>query len=283
MMHARALRRRMGGVVRRLAVVSALTAALAGTAMPAMATTPPPLPCDVCHWGNGADVPSGATLKSGTQVQFGQLTTLTMQSDGNLVLRTQGEPSFVLWASGTYGHAGATATMQADGNFVIYDTNHKALWSTGTYFHAGAHFSLMEDRNLVVYDTHNKAIWQSGSNLKKTPLDLGGQVVTQLNSGATLYGTKSRLVMQADGNLVIYSQATGRVLWHSMTYYHPGAHLVTGTDRLAIYPAQGGAPLWTSPTGGHGQVVGIFQKDDNFVIYDELGDVLWATYTNYAV
>ncbi|MGW2874550.1 hypothetical protein [Kitasatospora sp. NPDC001225] len=90
---------------------------------------------------------------------------LAMQGDGNLVLYNR-ESGSAIWATGTYNHPGATATMQSDGNFVVYDTNRTALWSTGTWS-AGAdsHFVFQNDGNLVVYKGKGEGnpVWASGT------------------------------------------------------------------------------------------------------------------------
>ncbi|MFE2105923.1 hypothetical protein ACFXAF_08640 [Kitasatospora sp. NPDC059463] len=90
---------------------------------------------------------------------------LAMQGDGNLVLYNR-ESGSAIWATGTYNHPGATAKMQSDGNFVVYDTNGTALWSTGTWW-AGAdsHFVFQNDGNLVVYKGKGEGnpVWASGT------------------------------------------------------------------------------------------------------------------------
>lgn len=55
-----------------------------------------------------------------------------------------------------------------------------------------------------------------------------------------------RLVLQLDGNLVLY---------------------------------QGGTPLWDSATAGRSSAVAIMQMDGNFVIYDSAGNPIWASGT----
>ncbi|WP_189115700.1 hypothetical protein [Pilimelia terevasa] len=68
----------------------------------------------------------------------------TMQSDGNLVLYAYkyhgSTEKKVCWESGTRG-AGARATYQNDGNFVIYVGVH-AVWSSNTAGKPGASVSL---------------------------------------------------------------------------------------------------------------------------------------------
>lgn len=83
---------------------------------------------------------------------------LAMQGDGNVVLynRDPAARDHALWDTTTdhgRGHTcwGARATMQADGNFVVYNVAGKACWATGTNGHAGAALYLQDDGNLVMY------------------------------------------------------------------------------------------------------------------------------------
>ncbi|GAA3036795.1 hypothetical protein GCM10020229_55240 [Kitasatospora albolonga] len=64
-----------------------------------------------------------------------------MQSDGNLVLAAKNSAR-ALWASQTWGHNGATALMQPDGNLVIHDQGGNPIWHTNTHGHAGAVLAL---------------------------------------------------------------------------------------------------------------------------------------------
>src|SRR5262245_26989078 len=90
---------------------------------------------------------------------------------------------------------------------------------------------------------------------------------------------KGTLIMQSDGNLVIYSEV-GTPLWATGTVGHPGAVAVfQGDGNLVIYDPSG-MPLWASNTGGvapGGQAT--FQDDGNFVIYTAAGYPVWASNT----
>ena len=57
--------------------------------------------------------------------------------------------------------------------------------------------------------------------------------------------------MQLDGNLVL-QDSTGRGLWSSRTYGHPGAYAVAQDDgNLVVYGSPGNTqPLWASGTAG---------------------------------
>lgn len=71
--------------------------------------------------------PSGALWSTNTS--NGRGTVLSLQADGNLVMR--GPSNELIWDSGTGGHPGARLVMQNDGNLVIYD-GWTAVWHTGT-------------------------------------------------------------------------------------------------------------------------------------------------------
>ncbi|UEP29414.1 MULTISPECIES: protease pro-enzyme activation domain-containing protein [unclassified Burkholderia] len=94
-------------------------------------------------WNGGMTLSGGQSLTSGNGANV-----LVMQGDGNLVLMRQGVPQ---WSSSTYNHPGAYATMQADGNLVVYSSAGAPLWYTGTSGNPGAATYLQDDGNIVIY------------------------------------------------------------------------------------------------------------------------------------
>ena len=95
-------------------------------------------------------------LRAGNQLGLGETLdslnggyTLTLQSDGNLVL-TEGAGT-VVWASGTDGKGVERANFQTDGNFVLYNGAGEGVWSTQTEGSGADRIVLQDDRNLVVY------------------------------------------------------------------------------------------------------------------------------------
>ncbi|SOD70392.1 D-mannose binding lectin [Jatrophihabitans sp. GAS493] len=69
----------------------------------------------------------GTSLASRDQMDQ-QLTMLSMQTDGNLVLYHAGKPQ---WSTRTFA-AGSHLALQADGNLVVYAPNGRAMWSSHT-------------------------------------------------------------------------------------------------------------------------------------------------------
>ena len=104
---------------------------------------------------------SGQTLFPGQFLIQGFFYVLTMQRDCNLVLYAFFRP---VWASGTANQGvNCFATMQFDGNFVVYSGANVALWASGTNVGNGHYIlSLQPDRNLVIYGS---ALWATGTNV----------------------------------------------------------------------------------------------------------------------
>lgn len=88
------------------------------------------------------------------------------------------------------------------------------------------------------------------------------------------------LVMQGDGNLVLYRGAgdRGSPLWASNTS-DPGSRAIMQHDGNLVIYGPGGEPRWASGTdGNHGAWLAL-QDDGNLVIYAQSGVALWASNT----
>ncbi|MGK4579312.1 hypothetical protein [Kitasatospora sp. HPMI-4] len=83
---------------------------------------------------------------------------LAMQNDGNLVIYSE---SGALWSSGTWGHSGAYAKFQLDGNLVVYQSPNAPLWSTKTNGHQNAtlEFTNSSGGDLIVRDANGGMLW----------------------------------------------------------------------------------------------------------------------------
>ncbi|WP_369366089.1 hypothetical protein AB5L52_23975 [Streptomyces sp. CG4] len=225
----------------------------------------------------------GRKLTSGQRLSSANIT-LSMGSDGNLVayLKTNGTSGSgpAIWSTGTSGHSGAYAYMQSDGNLVVYSSTGTALWSSHTSGHSGAYFLVQDDGNLVVYSSTGSALWSDGTYMRSATIGSG----QKLYGGWWAQAKYTRLVVQPDGNVVLYRKRDGKALWSTGTYGHSGAYAyMQGDGNLVVYPSSGSA-LWSTHTSGHSGAYATEQSDGNFVVYAASGGpgkggALWASNT----
>jgi hypothetical protein len=101
-----------------------------------------------------------------------------------------------------------------------------------------------------------------------------------LNTGQAITSSNGnyRLIMQGDGNLVLYS--VNRALWSSRTAGTPVVKVTMQSDgNLVLYNAQN-KPYWASNTAGKGPSSLVIQTDGNLVIYDNNNRPTWASNTD---
>ena len=89
---------------------------------------------------------------------------------------------------------------------------------------------------------------------------------------------RSELIMQGDGNLVLYRG--GKARWATNTNGKVVARAIMQGDGNFVLYGPGGAPIWATGTAQHPGAWLIIQDDGNVVIYDSGGKPLWATHTN---
>ena len=215
-------------------------------------------------------VRSGTRLEPETVVKTsdGQFR-LVMQADGNLVLAAAAGPP--LWSSATVGSPGAFAVMQTDGNLTVRSFSGEVLWSSATAGHPGARLEVDDDGSLAVVGPKGD-LWCSGS--RESELVSRGV----LSPGWVLESPiwLSRLVMQSDGNLVLYSIG-GRVLWQSRTAGNPGASAVMQHDGDLVVRATSGRVLWTSGTGTDAGAELTFSVSGGIAVTTPSGTVPWTS------
>lgn len=237
----------------------------------------------VCMCGPSGTPPSrlasGDKLYDGQSLRSpnGQYT-LTMQDDGNLVEKTQGR---VIWAAMTQkAGPGSYAYMQPDGNFVVY--NAAGQWQQGsgtngrgvptwTQQYPGSTLALQNDGNLVVYTTSGNPVWatyQYNNHL------MAGET---LPGGWSLYSPnhRYRLDMQAsDGNLVEYDVATNKPVWATYKYGQYNRVVMQTDGNLVVYNPSN-QWLWASWTNGDAGAYLELENDGSmFVRYN--GHLAWG-------
>jgi len=207
--------------------------------------------------------------------------TLTMQTDGNLVMYN-GSGSAV-WSTGTHGSGATHATMQTDGNLVLYTASGTSVWASNTHGDNGAYLAVEDNGNLDIYVTVPSWATNTSDGVTGTAsTDIGpGTVLPVLPSstppttvrspnGAAIltvevccvylnYGTSSvwyapipddstveLAQMQADGNFVVYN-TDGQALWSTNTQNNPGSFLsLQGDGNMVVYSP---SAVWTRQSG----------------------------------
>lgn len=202
---------------------------------------------------------------------------LTLQADGNLVLYRNFKP---IWDSKTNGKSPEYAAMQADGNFVIYFKN-GSTWSTSTFGHSGSYLAMQSDGNVVIYNSGSAAVWSTGTIHSPSLL---GYVNNFVNQGV-MFARQSMqtadrrytLVLQTDGNLVLYSP--NRAIWSSGTFGTAARYLSMQADGNLVLYDFNGQPVWHTGTNGRGHSQFFVQPDGNLVIYDSRANPSWFSGT----
>ncbi|CAJ1082561.1 hypothetical protein L3Q82_004659 [Xyrichtys novacula] len=214
------------------------------------------------------------------------------------------------------------AVFQDDGNFVIYGWT--PVWTSDTYGSDAFRLCMQADCNLVMYNRGDVLRWHTNTNIKsessrttsKTEIGTNdklckGEVlmsnnelwkaVFQNDGNFVIYGWKamwdsdtcgsdgSRMVLQPDGNLVLYNEsreprimsknflAKNEELWN-------GEYLMSKNGEFkAVFKEDGNfviykwSPVWSSDTVGSGVVRLCMQADCNLVMYTKGNDPKWHT------
>lgn len=224
-------------------------------------------------------------IKPGTRIQpdtaivvgpgYPNVAAMYMQDDGNLVIIKPNRDGTVFkWDSRTSGNPGAYLLMQDDGNLVIYSVDGRALWDTKSSGRWGAYAAFQSDANLVVYSKQAK--WSSN-----TPQPRGSWVSVGATKVPTLYQGSSgifsannqfMLVLQSDGNLVLYRDS--RALWATG---RRGNYAVLQPDGNYVLYTSTGKAAWSTHTENKGiNHELILQDDGNLVLYMDVG--VWDIY-----
>ncbi|WP_406206070.1 hypothetical protein OH807_32075 [Kitasatospora sp. NBC_01560] len=148
---------------------------------------------------------AGFVLKSGESVRSNSVQ-FAMQSDGNLVLSSL-RTGQALWSTNTQNHPGAWATMQDDGNFVVYDPQRVPLWSSKTWVgnNSGYFAVIQDDGKFIVYTPgwvakFGTPTWNATDAANSTTLawDVEGKLASLTQGTAT-----TTYVYDAEGNQLV--------------------------------------------------------------------------------
>jgi hypothetical protein len=193
----------------------------------------------------------------------------SLQRDGNFIIF--GPDSQADWATSTGGRTGAAMYLQSDGNLVIYGGTGAVLFTPGVA--AGAYLAMQSDGNLVLYTASWQPVWSASAG--------SPWISPQLHRGETLLAGQKLpspsgryyLTQQSDGNLVVYGPS--RAMWSSNTVGSSATSTVFGLDGNLSVVENGGARLYMTFTSG---LTSLYMQDDgNLVIYLSNGMPVWAS------
>lgn len=190
------------------------------------------------HQGDGNLVLYNATggvtkVDWATHTAGATLTSLVMQTDGNLVLYSNGVP---LWASNTAGQPGATLAVRDDGLLMVIGKGGATLWVEGCGL-LGPNSKLLRGKEIRSCDRRSSLQHQTDGNVVLYRDGVYDSWATNTMGWAT-----TEFKMQDDGNLVLYGQ-NGAVAWASDSPGNPDTWLRVQDDGKLILWTPRGAPI----------------------------------------
>lgn len=219
----------------------------------------------------------GAAYAAGPAQPAEARTPVTVAQASNTTLRA-GETL----RPGQSRHAGnhrVRLVMQQDGNLVLSGRGSRLLWSSQTSGNRGAVASMTRDGRLVVRAGKGRTLYTSG-----VP-----------RNGAN--ARRSRLVLQNDGNAVIYARG-GAALWSARAdalqlsagqTLRPGQSRSSSNGRyvlgmspdgnLVLAENGTGRPLWSSQTAGSRGATATLKADGSLVVSAVDGTTLYTSAT----
>jgi hypothetical protein len=192
-----------------------------------------------------------------------------VQVDGNVVVYGPSGPN---WSSGTSGTGGGDLVLQSDGNLVLYGPPGHADWSSGTSGSGASELALQNDGNLVLYGPTG-AVWSSLFGMSGTSISARAALAT--NGVLRSPNGACEAVLQTDGNFVVY--CSGKALWSSDTYTTHGNDLVLqGDGNLVLYGPASGKIDWNTGTFGSGATT-LSLADNGVLSLSGPGGVVWTS------
>jgi hypothetical protein len=220
--------------------------------------------------GAGATLNAGDTLFSAAGTNWA-----AMQADGNFTLNGPRGP---LWQTGTGGTGANRIVMQTDGNLVIYTAQGVPVWQSGTSGNEGASLQLTDLGQLRILSAGSIPIWTTRGLTGRSPSTL--RPGEQLLRGQALVANKAvdRANFGLDGN---FTATIGlSVTWSAGTAGAGGAKLVMQTDGNLVMYTPTGRAVWFSGTGGNPGASFSANPDGSISIRSASGQVLWAQVTS---
>ncbi len=183
-----------------------------------------------------------------------------------------------VFANSTWLGSGRIDKKEADvlsGGLATFEFSVTAPQVAGTY---NEYFNIVDDGSTWMNDI---GLYYTLKVVPRIQIDNSVSIFAagqELNIGNHLLSPEKQsiLILQNDGNLVLYSDFKPR--WSSNT---PGStnatKLVMQNDGNLVLYSQGDRPLWESGTQGNAGAYMTLQTDGNLVVYSQSGIALWNT------
>ncbi|KAI9844336.1 MAG: hypothetical protein M1837_005640 [Sclerophora amabilis] len=237
--------------------------------------------------GSGESLAQNEYLVSYFEGNRSEESRLVLQGDGNFVLYHQssgGQSSRAVWASGSNFQT-VKATMQADGNLVLFDGSGASSWDSDTNNpkNEGASLILQDDGNAVIRTKNGEIAWTTRTKrLKPISQKDRLQVGEMLLPGQALMSPNGRyqLALQDDGNFVLYdgSKATWAI---GTTLAVSAVRVEMGDDDNLVVLR--GTETWATNTqrrAGDGRGA-LIMRDDGIAVVVSDGTIIWATNSKF--
>lgn len=229
---------------------------------------------------------------NGNQLYANAPTSLTKQANGSITNLAVGDVLSMSNGSG-FGHAavvnsvsGSSVTIASQNTNVVYDSTSFTI-SGGTISTTWSGYSVIG----VIHAPTSGGLGGTVPTATGGPgIGVGNAVylgtdhlivnqTMRANQYITSSNVQSVLVMQSDGNLVLYTGPGYVATWSSGTYGNPGAYVQLQSNGDVVVYSAGGSMLWHSGNYGSPSEL-LMQPDGNLVEYGS-GIAMWYTATGH--
>jgi hypothetical protein len=204
---------------------------------------------------SGDELRRGEALRS---ADGGQLLTMTDAGE----LQASASDGTVWWRQPTVREPGDRLEVQRDGNVVVYTAADEGVWATGTGASGGVVLTLASDGDrgvLRLRDGAGHVLWETAQGAPGERSMLRDE--ERLRRGQRLTSTDGRHVLELTSSGVLQASTGGRVWWREGTPDEPGEVLVMQHDgNLVLYGES--RPVWDSETSS-------IDDGDAFVVLED--------------
>jgi hypothetical protein len=192
--------------------------------------------------GGTTSVVASGELRSGDELRRGE-TVRSADGRQRLTMTTAGElqavasDGTVWWRQPTVREPGERLEVQRDGNLVVYTDDDDGVWATGTSGRGAVVLTIASDgdRGAVrLHDDDGQLLWETAQGAPGQRSMLRAE--DRLRRGQRLTSTDGRHVLELTSTGVLQASTAGRVWWREGTPDRPGEVLVMQDDgNLVLY------------------------------------------------